>query len=185
MIRYGLVVAFTGLREFFNHGVFHHPVSRTSAGGIFIFRRCMVRHLRFLLSLASRPLSQIDYLRARHVYCASVSLGVPVTLALRVLSIHSVSFSCLGFFGRVYAPPSLGALGHVFLACPWPSLECFLSAFWAMTWWPLSSSLTPNLLALSAPGAAFFRLFLGYDSLFISVLARLLGPSLAFPVLRF
>ena len=145
----------------------------------------MVRHLRFLLSLASRPLSQIDYLRARRVYCASVSLGVPVTLALRVLSIHSVSFSCLGFFGRVYAPPSLGALGHVFLACPWPSLECFLSAFWAMTWWPLSSSLTPNLLALSAPGAAFFRLFLGYDSLFISVLARLLGPSLAFPVLRF
>ena len=98
MSRHGLVVEFTGLRGFLNRGVFHHPVSRASACGLLILRRCMVRHLRFLLSLASRPLSQMNYLRARCVFCASIFLGIPVTLDLRVLRQHFVSFTCLGFF---------------------------------------------------------------------------------------
>ena len=144
----------------------------------------MVRHLRFLLSLASQPLSQMDYLRARRVCCASVSLGNQVMLYLRVLNLHSVSFTCLGSFVRVSAPPSLGALGHAFLGCPWPSSESFLSAFRALYWWPLSSSLPPNLFALSDWGAAFVSLFLGHDSSFVSVLAHLIGASLASPLLR-
>ena len=45
----------------------------------------MVRHLRFLISLASLPLSQIDYLRARRICCSYDSLGIPGTIAWRVL----------------------------------------------------------------------------------------------------
>ena len=39
-------------------------------------------------------------------------------------------------FVGVSAVPSLGALGHVFLKCPWPSLARFLSALQVLSWWP-------------------------------------------------
>ena len=42
--------------------------------------------------------------------------------------------------------------------CPWPSLARFLSALWALSWWPLSPSLPPNMFSPSAWGAAFIRI---------------------------
>ena len=39
---------------------------------------------------------------------------------------------------------SLGALGHTFLAYPWPSLASFLSVFRSLSWWPLLSSIPPQ-----------------------------------------
>ena len=47
----------------------------------------MVRHLLFLLSLASQTLSLMDYLSARRLCCASVYLKILVTLAWRVLGV--------------------------------------------------------------------------------------------------
>ena len=47
----------------------------------------MVRHLRFLLSLASQPLSLMEYLRARRLCCLFVSLRILVTLAWRFLGV--------------------------------------------------------------------------------------------------
>ena len=44
----------------------------------------------------------------------------------------SVSFTCLGFFVRVSALPSLGSLRHAFLVRPWPFLTLFLIAFRAL-----------------------------------------------------
>ena len=69
-------MAFAGLRGLFWGGVVHHPDPRVSARGLFIFRRCMVRHLLFLLLLDSQTLSQIS----RRVCFASNSLGMPGTL---------------------------------------------------------------------------------------------------------
>ena len=63
--------------DFFLWGVVHHPVTQSSAHGLFIFRKCMVPHLHFLLSLASQTLSQVEYLRDRCFCCASVYLGIP------------------------------------------------------------------------------------------------------------
>ena len=42
--------------------------------------------------------------------------------------LHYVCFTCFGFFVKVSALSSLHVLGHAWLACPWPSLERFLSA---------------------------------------------------------
>ena len=47
----------------------------------------MVRLLQFLLSLDSQPLSPMNYLRARCLCCASVSLRILVTLYWRVLGV--------------------------------------------------------------------------------------------------
>ena len=47
----------------------------------------MVQHLRFLLFLASKTFYQMDYLRARHVYCASDYLGIPGNLSWNVLGV--------------------------------------------------------------------------------------------------
>ena len=52
----------------------------------------MVRHLRFLLLLAPQPLYQVDYLRARNVYCASDSLRIPRTLAWSILGVPCPQF---------------------------------------------------------------------------------------------
>ena len=43
----------TGLRDFKNWGVVHHPDCWASALGIFILRRCIVQHLRYILLLVS------------------------------------------------------------------------------------------------------------------------------------
>ena len=82
-----------------------------------------------------------------------------------------------------HALHSMGGLGKYFLACPRPSFVRFLSAFQELSWWLLSSSLPPNLFALSAWGAAFVMIFLGQDSLFVYVSARLLAAFIVFPVL--
>ena len=85
-------MVFTGLHGFFNWGVFCHPVSRASARGLFIFIRCMVQHLQFLISLDSQPWSQIEYLSYRRVCCSSDSLRIPGMLAWRILSVLCPSF---------------------------------------------------------------------------------------------
>ena len=59
----------------------------------------MVRHLRFSLSLASQPLSQMDHLSFRCLYCASISLGILFTLAWCILSVpwpplHQIQMLC-------------------------------------------------------------------------------------------
>ena len=71
----------------FYWGVVQNPSPRSSAHVIFIFRRYMVRHLQFLISLNYQPLSQMDYLSARCFYFASYSLGIPVTFAWRILGV--------------------------------------------------------------------------------------------------
>ena len=134
--------------DFFLWGVVHHPVTRSSAHGLFIFRRCMVRHLQFLLSLASQTLSQVDYLRAGHVCCASDSLRIPGTLACLILGVICSPFCrlplprgfvvegflCLAPSGhlhhwRAWRPLSLhfassSALAWRFLGYPFPLGEC-------------------------------------------------------------
>ena len=72
--------------------VVHHPDTWASVHGIFIFRSCMVRHLRFLLLLDSQPLSQMEYTRDRHVCCASNYLGIPGTLAWRIIGVTCTPF---------------------------------------------------------------------------------------------
>ena len=111
------MVAFTGLRGFFHWGVVYHPVTRSCACGLFILRRCMVRQLQCLLSLDSRPLYQVDYLRARHVCCASDSLRIPGTLSWRILDVLCSPFRWIplprGFVveGLFFSYPS-GRLHH-------------------------------------------------------------------------
>ena len=129
---------------YLNRGVFHHPVSWSSDCGIFIFRRCIVRHPQFLFFLASQSLSQLEYLRARRVCCASDYLRTPGTLAWRILCVLCSPFLWLplpqGFFiewllclapsgclyhWRYWRPPpflydSSGALAWLSLLIPAP-----------------------------------------------------------------
>ena len=72
--------------------------------------------------------------------------------------LHSVEFLCLVFLNWSLASSSLGVFGHTFLECLWPSSVRFLSALWVMSWWPLSSSLPPNIFSLLAWGSAFVRI---------------------------
>ena len=60
----------------------------------------------------------------------SQSLSLGVLLVFRGL--HSVGFTCFGFFVVGSAPPSLGVLGHAFLVCPWTYLVLSLSSLWAL-----------------------------------------------------
>ena len=52
----------------------------------------MVWQLRFFLFLAFQPFSQVEYLRARRVYCASDSLRIPGTPTWRILGVLCYSF---------------------------------------------------------------------------------------------
>ena len=86
------MLVFTGLRGFFIGLWSITLLLEYLLVVFFIFRRCMVRHLQFFLSLASQPLSQMDYLRAKRVCCASDSLGIPGTLTWRILSVPCLPF---------------------------------------------------------------------------------------------
>ena len=70
-----------------NSSVVHHPAPWAYVCGIFIFRRCMVWHLQFFLSLASQPLSRMEHLRFRRVYCASAYLGIPGVNSWNILGV--------------------------------------------------------------------------------------------------
>ena len=118
----------------FYWGMVHNPATWSYAHGPFIFRRWMVWHPRFLLSLDSQTLSFMVHLRFRCICFASTFLGISCMLAWRVLGgiwyplcqLHQICFTW------VSAPYYLGVLGHDCLACPWSSLERFISTFWAL-----------------------------------------------------
>ena len=68
--------------------------------------------------------------------------GVPETVFWSFLGVPLISSSpALFIFVRGSAPPSMGVLGHAFLACPWPSPTLFISSFRELYWWTLYSSL--------------------------------------------
>ena len=70
----------------FNQGVVHHPDCWASDIGIFIFRRCIVQHLWYLIAILSATSSQ-DNLGIQCSFCASASTGVPCALAWRFLGV--------------------------------------------------------------------------------------------------
>ena len=105
----------------FYQGVFHHPVSRASARGIFIFRRCMVWHLRFLISL-DYNLLHLWFLedprntRLAHPWCYLYSIPLAssesVLLLLEACYVFAGSYWAyligiyLAFFGFHYGAPA-------------------------------------------------------------------------------
>ena len=69
----------------------------------------------------------------------SVALLIPwgsqvqsLAVSLALLGLPSISFTCFNCFVGGSAPPSLGVLGHAFLAFPWPSSAQSLSSFQAL-----------------------------------------------------
>ena len=115
----------------FYRSVIHHPAPWAYVLGIFIFRRCMVRHPRFSFSLASQPLSQNSTTWGSGAFVAppfpygsqSRSLGVSLVFP----GLYSVRFTCFGFLVGGSDPSSMGVLGHSLLVCPW----CYLGRFWS------------------------------------------------------
>ena len=69
-------MAFTGLHLVYLGGV-HNPDHWASVFGIFIFRTCIVLHLRLFLLLSSQPLFLIEYLRFGRVWCDGGCLDDP------------------------------------------------------------------------------------------------------------
>ena len=128
-------MGFTGLIGFY-WGMVHHPDPWAYACGIYIFRRCMVWHLWFLLSLASRPLSLMEHLRFSHVCCACTSLRIPVALAWCFIGVLWYTF-CQIHQLCIFPGDSdlyyLGVLRYTFFACPWSSLASFLSNLQVLT----------------------------------------------------
>ena len=119
----------------FNWGVVHHPAQWASVRGHFIFRRCMVQNLRFLLALASQPLPLWT------TWGSGASVAPPYLWVYQVLLIgasfvfpglHSSSFIGFGVFAGGSAPSSLGVLWNAYLACTWRSSAHFIRALWAL-----------------------------------------------------
>ena len=124
----------------------HHPTPWSSVRGIFIFRRCMVQHLRFFISLDSHMLSLMNHLGSGMYVAPPLPWGSQAysLCASPVLPrLYSISFIIFGFSYGGSTPSSLGVLGQAWLVFPWGYLERFLSAFRA-----LPGELVPTLSLL-------------------------------------
>ena len=152
----------------------------------------------FLLSLASQRLSQVDYLRARRICCASNSLRIPGTLDWRILGVlcsppRRIPMSqgfvvegllCSASLGhlhhwRTWRPPSLrfassGVLAWRFLGDPCSSGRCS------------SPGKFPGILDRLAPSALIWTWCFCHPlrRTVASIATCLLGASLVSPVLR-
>ena len=158
MSRNGLVVAFTGLREFF---IWVRSINLIPENMFVVF---------LFLEGAWSDTFGFDFSGFSAVVPNRLLEGQAHMLLLRFLgdtrhdclarpgwylsSIPSASPD-LGFCCWRLAPSSLGVLGRDWLACLWPYLARFLSAIRELYWWPLYSPLTPNLFNPSAWGATF------------------------------
>ena len=114
------------MRDFYYWVVFRHPDCWASGPGVFVFRMCIVRHLPFLIFLASRP-----HLIRTDLVCGNlVTLPLPWVFLTRSLG-ASLTFPVL-------PPTSLLRSGYFYGG----ALD------WRILWWYMSLLLGVYLLSL-------------------------------------